>query len=114
MSKLDNLLKITVGDLQRTLWKWVNNRRNRVTFDGIADTLIDGISDNVSGSIQTNKCLQTKPSSGAVFFALTIFFRDRFNLDLNDKATNLMSEYFSRLNKGTSKYSSLEKSILLC
>ena len=29
-----------------------------------------------------------------VFFALKIFFRNRFNLDLEDEATNLMSEYF--------------------
>ena len=30
----------------------------------------------------------------SVFFALSIFFRDRFNLYLDDEATNLMTLYF--------------------
>ena len=30
-----------------------------------------------------------------VFFAISIFFRDRFNLNLDNEVTNLMSEYFS-------------------
>ena len=48
MSKLDELLKVTPGDLKRTLLEFVHKviAENRVTFDGIAETLVDDVSDD--------------------------------------------------------------------
>ena len=49
MSKLDDLLKATVRDSQRTLSELVNKiiEENRVTFNGITETLTVSVSDDV-------------------------------------------------------------------
>ena len=62
MSKLDEILKVTPGDSQRTLSELVHKAiaENRITFDGIAETLVDEADDNateVSGSLI--KCYRT-------------------------------------------------------
>ena len=48
MSKLDELLKVTPGDSKRTLLELVHKviAENRVTFDGIAETLVDDARDD--------------------------------------------------------------------
>ena len=48
MSKLDEILKVTPGDSQRTLSELVHKviAENRVTFDGIAEILVDDASDD--------------------------------------------------------------------
>ena len=101
MSTLDELLKVTPGDSQRTLLELANIviAENRVTFDGIAETLVDDVSSN---TVEVYRRLVKEMFADrvvhwgriTVFFALTIFFRDRFNLNLDDEATNLMTEYF--------------------
>ena len=101
MSKLDELLKVTPGDSKRTLLELVQKviAENRVTFDGIAETLVDDASDD---AVEVYRRLVKEMFADrvihwgrvTVFFALTIFFRDRFTLNLDEEATNLMSEYF--------------------
>ena len=102
MSKLNELLKATASDLQRTLLELVNKviEENRVTFDGIAETLVDDVSDDAGEVFSrlvkemfTDKVVRW--GRVTVFIALTIFFGDRFSLNLDDEATNLMAEYFS-------------------
>lgn len=101
MSKFDELLRATAGGSQRTLLELANKviEENRVTFDGIAETLVD--SDDCN-AVEVYKRLVGEMFADrivhwgriTVFFALTIFFRDRFNLNLDDEATTLMSEHF--------------------
>ena len=101
MSTLDELLKVTAGDSQRTLLELANKviAENRLTFDGIAETLVDDVSSN---AVEVYRRLVKEMFADKVvhwgrvivFIALTIFFRDRFNLNLDYEATNLMTEYF--------------------
>ena len=76
---------------------------NRVTFDGIAETLVDDASDDVFfDAVKVYRRIVKEMFADrvihwgrvTVFFALTIFFRDRFTLNLDDEPTNLMSKYF--------------------
>ena len=101
MSKLDEILKVTPGDLQRTLSELVHKviAENRVTFDSIAETLVDDTGDDATEvyrrlvkEIFAERVIHW--GRVTVFVALTIFFRDRFTLNLDDEATNVMSEYF--------------------
>ena len=48
MSKLDELLKVTAGDSQRTFLELVKKviEENRVTFNDIAEILVDDVSDD--------------------------------------------------------------------
>ena len=48
MLKLDELLKVTPGDSKRTLLELVHKviAENRVTFEGITETLVDDASDD--------------------------------------------------------------------
>ena len=48
MLKLDELLKVTPGDSKSTLLELVHKviAENRVTFDGIAETLVDDASND--------------------------------------------------------------------
>ena len=101
MSKLDEILKVTPGDLQRILSELVHKviAENRVTFDSIAETLVDDTGDDateVYRRLVKEIFAERVIHWGRVtaFFALTIFFRDRFTLNLDDEATNVMSEYF--------------------
>ena len=101
ISKLDEILNVTPGDSQRTLSELVNKviAENRFTFDGIAETQVDDASDD---AVEVYRRLVKEMFADrvihwgrvTVFFALTIFFRDRFTLILDDEAKNLMSEYF--------------------
>ena len=100
MSKLDELLKVSPGDSQRTLLELVNKviAENRVTFNGIAETLVDDVSGD---AVEVYKRLIREMFAPVIhwgrvtiFFTFTIFFTDRFTLNLDDEATNLMSEYF--------------------
>ena len=101
MSNLNKLLKVTAGNLQRTLLKLVNKviTENRVTFDGIAETLVDDISGN---AVEVYRRLVREMFAGrvghlgrvTVFLALSIFFRVCFNLYRDDEVANFMSEYF--------------------
>ena len=101
MSKLDEILKVAQSDSQRTLSELVHKviAENRVTFDGIVENSVDGASDD---AIEVYRRLVKEMFADrvihwgrvTVFFALTIFFRDRFTLNLDDEAKNLMSEYF--------------------
>ena len=88
--------------LAETLLELVNKliKENRVTFDGIAETSVDDISDDAVEAYRqlvkemfANKVIHW--GRVTVFFALAIFFIDRFTLNRDDEATNLMSEYFS-------------------
>ena len=101
MSKLDELLKVTAGDSQRTLLELVNKviAENRVIFDGIAEILVDDVSGDAEDAcrrlvreIFADRVVHW--GRVTIFLALSIFFRDRFNLNLDDEATNFMSEYF--------------------
>ena len=101
MSTLDKRLKVTAGDSQRTLLELANKviAENRVTFDGIAETLVDDVSSN---AVEVYRRLVREMFADRVvhcgrvivFLAISIFFRDRFNLNLVDEATNLMTKYF--------------------
>ena len=101
MPKLDELIKVTGGDSQKTLSELVSKviDENHATFVGITETLVDNFS---GGAVEVLRRLVTKIfadkvvhwSRVTVFFILTIFFIDRFNLNLDDVATNLMIEYF--------------------
>ena len=72
---------------------------NRVTFDGIAETLVDDVSGN---AVEVYRQLVRETFADRVvhwdrltfFLALSIFLRNRFNLNLDDEVTNFLSEYF--------------------
>ena len=101
MSKLDEILKVMAGDSQRTLLELANKviAENRVTFDDIAENLVDDTGDDAT---EVYRRLVKEMFADRVvhwgrvivFLAISIFFRDRFNLNLDDEATNLMMEYF--------------------
>ena len=101
MSTLDEILKVTAGDSQRTLLELVNKviAENRVTFDDIAENLVDDAGDDATEMYRrlVKEMFADRVVHWGrvnVFFALTIFFRDRFTLNFDDEATNLMTEYF--------------------
>ena len=100
MSKLDELLKATADDSHDNLLGLVSKvlAENRDTFDDIAKTVFEDVNGN---AIEVYKRLVREMFADgvvywgriSVFFALSIFFRDRFNLYLDDEATNLMTLY---------------------
>ena len=98
MSKLDELLKGTADDSHRTLLELVNKviAENRITFDDIAETLVVDDATEVYKRLVREMFADGVVHWGrvTVFFALSIFFRERFNLNLDDEAINLMTEYF--------------------
>ena len=99
---MDTFLKMkSTKDSQRSLYELANKviEENRLTFDCIAETLVDDDNSNIKevyrrlvremfcdGVIHKGRII--------VFFALTIFIRDRFNLNIDEEAENLMMEYF--------------------
>ena len=80
MSKLDEILKVTPDDSQRTLSELVHKIivENRVIFDGIAQTLVDDASDDATEvyrrlvkEIFADRVIHW--GRVTVFFTLTIF-----------------------------------------
>ena len=88
MSKLDKFLKVTAGNSKRTLRALVNRiiKERCVNFDGIAETLIDDVSDD-AGKVYRRLVKEMFAERvihwGRVTdsFAYTIFFRDRFHFE---------------------------------
>ena len=111
MSKLDEILKVTPGDSQRTLSELVHKviTKNRVTFDGIAETLVDDAGDDAT---EVYRRLVKEMFADRVIHwgRVTVFFA---LLEFRRRSDKLDVEIFYRLDGGATEYALLEKRTLL-
>ena len=101
MLNLNKFLQTTTKDSQRSLFELANEviKENRVTFDGIAETVVNDDNGNIK---EVYRRLVREIFSDSViykgrvtvFFALTIFIKDRFSLNIDEEAGKLIIEHF--------------------
>ena len=101
MLNLNKFLQTTLKDSQRSLFEFASEviEENRVTFDGIAETVVNDDNGNIKDVYR--RLVKEMFSDGVihngrviVFLALTIFSRDRFSLNIDEEAGKLMIEHF--------------------
>ena len=101
MLNLNKFFQTTLKDSQRSLFELASEviEENRVTFDGIAETVVNDDNGNIKEVYR--RLVKELFSDGVihkgrviVFLALKIFIRDRFSSNIDEEAGKLMIEHF--------------------